>query len=210
MIYKNYFKRPLDILLAVLGLILFSPIILVIIIILTISYKGTPFFIQKRPGKNEKIFSVFKFKTMNDKTDNDGNLLPDADRLTPIGIFIRKTSLDELPQLVNIIKGEMSLIGPRPLLIRYLPHYTPEERIRFDARPGITGLAQISGRNFLSWEDRFKKDVTYVSSISFINDAKIFWTTVIKVVKGADIEVDQTSAEMEAMDTQRIRLSKSN
>lgn len=210
MIYKKYFKRPLDIIMAVVGLFIFSPLILIITFVLAISYKGTPFFTQKRPGKNEKIFSVFKFKTMNDKTDIDGNLLPDTDRLTSIGRFIRKTSLDELPQLINILKGEMSLIGPRPLLIRYLPHYTPEERLRFEVRPGITGLAQISGRNFLSWEEKFKKDVTYVSSISFINDAKIFWTTVIKVIKGDDIEVDQSTTEMEAMDTLRIRLSKSN
>ena len=195
---------------ALSALILFFPIILTIALVLTISYKGSPFFVQKRPGRHEKIFSVLKFKTMNDKTDNEGKLLPDTLRLTPVGKFIRKTSMDELPQLVNILKGEMSLIGPRPLLIRYLPHYTEEERVRFNARPGITGLAQVSGRNFLSWEEKFKYDVSYTNSISFLNDAKIFWITVIKVIKGSDIEVDQTAVEMEAMDTQRIRLGKSN
>ncbi len=204
MIYKNYFKRPLDFLMALTGLIVFSPILLIAIIVLTISFKESPFFTQKRPGRHEKIFSVLKLKTMNSKKDAQGNLLPDTDRLTPLGIFIRKTSIDELPQLVNVLKGDMSLIGPRPLLIRYLPYHTEREKKRFLIRPGITGLAQISGRNFISWEERFAKDVEYMENLTFKMDAKIFWSTVMKVMSSDDIEVDpQGNPDMQFLDIER-------
>ena len=204
MIYKNYFKRPLDFILALVGLIILSPIILISIIILAISFKESPFFTQRRPGKNEKIFSVLKLKTMNSKKDDQGNLLPDTERLTPMGIFIRKTSIDELPQLINVLKGDMSLIGPRPLLIRYLPYHTEREKKRFLIRPGITGLAQISGRNFISWEDRFEKDVEYYENLTFATDVKIFWKTLMKIISSEDIEVDpQGNPEMEFLDIER-------
>ncbi len=204
MIYKNYFKRPLDFLMALTGLIVFSPILLIAIIVLTISFKESPFFTQKRPGRHEKIFSVLKLKTMNSKKDAQGNLLPDTDRLTPMGIFIRKTSIDELPQLINVLKGDMSLIGPRPLLIRYLPYHTEREKKRFLIRPGITGLAQISGRNFISWEERFAKDVEYMENLTFKMDAKIFWSTVMKVMSSDDIEVDpQGNPGMQFLDIER-------
>ncbi|OQD43087.1 hypothetical protein BUL40_08335 [Croceivirga radicis] len=202
--YKNYFKRPLDILMALTALILFAPVMLLTAIVLAIGFKESPFFTQRRPGKNEKIFAVLKFKTMNSKTDAHGNFLPDTDRLTPLGIFIRKTSLDELPQLINVLKGDMSLIGPRPLLIRYLPYYTEEERKRFLLKPGITGLAQVSGRNFISWEDKFKKDVEYLENLSFTMDLKIIWLTILKIFKSDGIEVDPNSNPvMLAMDIAR-------
>ncbi len=204
MIYKNYFKRPLDFMMALGGLIVLSPILLIAIIVLAIGFRGNPFFTQRRPGKNEKIFSVLKLKTMTNKKDAAGNLLPDSERLTPLGIFIRKTSIDELPQLINVLKGDMSLIGPRPLLIRYLPYHTEEERRRFSIRPGITGLAQISGRNFITWEDRFAKDVEYVDNLTFAMDAKIFWETLKKVISSDDIEVDpQSNPKMEFLDVER-------
>ena len=204
MIYKKYFKRPLDVLLALIGLIVFSPLLLISIIVLAISFKESPFFLQKRPGKNEKIFSVLKLKTMNSKKDANGNLLSDTERLTPLGIFIRKTSIDELPQLINVLKGDMSLIGPRPLLIRYLPYHTEREKKRFLIRPGITGLAQVSGRNFITWENRFAKDVEYVENITFATDMKIFWLTFMKVISSDDIEVDpQSNPGMEFLDIER-------
>ncbi|SIQ78009.1 sugar transferase [Maribacter ulvicola] len=204
MIYKKYFKRPLDFILALFGLLVFSPIIVITIIILAISFKENPIFTQRRPGKNEKLFSVFKLKTMNSKKDADGNLLSDTERLTPLGIFIRKTSIDELPQLVNVLIGDMSLIGPRPLLIRYLPYHTEREKKRFLIRPGITGLAQISGRNFISWEDRFEKDVQYYENLTFATDLKIFWQTLMKVVSSDDIEVNpQGNPGMEFLDVER-------
>lgn len=204
MIYKNYFKRPLDFIMALSGLIVFSPILLIAIIILAISFKESPFFTQKRPGKHQKIFSVLKLKTMNSKKDVNGNLLPDTDRLTPLGVFIRKTSIDELPQLINVLKGDMSLIGPRPLLIRYLPYHTERELKRFLIRPGITGLAQISGRNFISWEERFERDVEYMENLTFRMDAKIFWSTVMKVMSSDDIEVDpQANPGMQFLDIER-------
>ncbi|WP_321826984.1 sugar transferase [Maribacter dokdonensis] len=204
MIYKTYFKRPLDFILALCGLLILSPIILITIVILTISFRESPFFIQKRPGKNEKIFSVLKLKTMNSRKDANGNLLPDSERLTPMGIFIRKTSIDELPQLINVLTGDMSLIGPRPLLIRYLPYYTTEEKKRFLIRPGITGLAQISGRNFMSWEDKFIKDIEYMEQMSFKNDLIIIFKTIEKIFNPGEIDVDPNSnPSMLAMDLQR-------
>ncbi|MGO4921001.1 sugar transferase [Maribacter spongiicola] len=204
--YKKFFKRPLDFLLATFGFILVFPIVFITAIILAISFRESPFFVQRRPGRHEKIFSILKLKTMNNKRDADGNLLPDSERLTPLGVFVRKTSIDELPQLLNVIKGEMSLIGPRPLLIRYLPYYTTEERKRFSARPGITGLAQVSGRNLITWESKFENDVTYVENLSFTNDVKILWLTFQKVLKSADIEVDpNANPTTEAMDLIRQR-----
>ena len=202
--YRKFFKRPLDFLLALFGLILVSPVIIIALIILALSFRENPFFLQKRPGRHERIFSVIKLKTMNSRKDANGNLLSDTERLTPLGIFIRKTSIDELPQLINVLKGEMSLIGPRPLLIRYQPYYTKEERKRFLIRPGITGLAQISGRNYITWEDRFAKDVEYSENITLAMDAQIIWKTFLKVLKSDDIEVDPTAnPDMEYLDIER-------
>ncbi|PHN93338.1 sugar transferase [Maribacter sp. 6B07] len=190
--YK-YLKRLFDIVLSLFGLLVLSPILLVVAVILALDFKDTPFFTQSRPGKNEKIFKVFKFKTMNNKKDENGELLSDTERLTSLGIFIRKTSIDELPQLFNVLIGDMSLIGPRPLLVKYLPYYRPEERIRFSVRPGITGLAQITGRNYMSWDEKFKKDIYYVKNLSFKQDAQIFYKTLIKVFKTSDVELDQSN-----------------
>jgi len=204
MIYKNYFKRPLDIFLCFTALLVFSPILIIAVLAIAISFGENPFFTQARPGKHKKVFKVLKLKTMNSKKDAEGNLLSDTERLTPFGIFIRKTSLDELPQLVNVIKGDMSIIGPRPLLVRYLPYYTEEENRRFLIRPGITGLAQVSGRNFMSWQDKFKKDVEYMDNMSFVNDMKIYIKTVEKVLNPGEIEVDPNSNPlMLAMDLER-------
>ncbi|ASV28851.1 sugar transferase [Maribacter cobaltidurans] len=188
-----YVKRLFDIVLSLLGLIILSPILLVVALFLFWDFKGTPFFTQQRPGKKEEIFHVLKFKTMNNKKDASGNLLPDTERLTPLGIFIRKTSIDELPQLINVLKGDMSLIGPRPLLVKYLPYYKQEERIRFTVRPGITGLAQISGRNYMTWDEKFKKDIQYVQNMSFSQDLFIFYKTIFKIFKTSDVELDQSS-----------------
>tara|TARA_R110000737_G_scaffold266025_1_gene273663 strand:- start:6784 stop:7401 length:618 start_codon:yes stop_codon:yes gene_type:complete len=192
MLYKKYLKRIFDFLFAFSVLTILFPILVIVALILFFDFKGNPFFTQKRPGKNEKIFSILKFKTMNDHKDEHGELLPDTDRLTVLGIFVRKTSIDELPQLYNVLIGEMSLIGPRPLLVRYLPYYTQEERLRFAVKPGITGLAQVSGRNFLTWEQKFEKDVIYVKNLSFSQDAKIFFKTILKVFNSEGIEVDQS------------------
>ncbi|SEC17502.1 Sugar transferase involved in LPS biosynthesis (colanic, teichoic acid) [Maribacter dokdonensis] len=188
-----YLKRLFDIVLSLFGLLVLSPILLVVAIILALDFKDTPFFTQSRPGKNEKIFKVLKFKTMNNKKDKNGELLSDTERLTALGIFIRKTSIDELPQLFNVLIGDMSLIGPRPLLVKYLPYYKPEERIRFSVRPGITGLAQVTGRNYMSWDEKFRKDIYYVKNLSFKQDAQIFYKTLIKVFQTSDVELDQSS-----------------
>ena len=181
--YKIYFKRFLDFFAALIGLLLLSPIFLLATIGLFFANNGKPFFFQTRPGKNEKLFQIIKFKTMNDKKDAAGNLLSDAERLTPIGSFVRKTSLDEIPQLLNVLKGDMSLIGPRPLLIQYLPLYNSIQKKRHDIRPGITGWAQVNGRNAISWEQKFAYDVWYVENCTFLLDVKILLLTVKKVFK---------------------------
>jgi lipopolysaccharide/colanic/teichoic acid biosynthesis glycosyltransferase len=179
--YKLVFKRIFDLLLSLIGLLLMLPILFVIAMLLFIVNNGKPFFFQKRPGKNENVFSIIKFKTMTDKKDNNGNLLSDAERLTKIGKFVRKNSIDELPQLINVLKGDMSLIGPRPLLVEYLSRYSEEQKSRHNVKPGITGWAQVNGRNAISWEDKFKLDVWYVKNISFVLDLKIFLMTIKKV-----------------------------
>lgn len=180
--YKTLFKPFLDFLAALIGLLLLSPIFLVVTLALLFANNGKPFFFQKRPGKNERIFNIIKFKTMNDKKDAQGNLLPDAERLTTVGKWVRKTSLDELPQLINVLKGDMSFIGPRPLLVKYLPYYTKKERLRHTVRPGITGLAQVNGRNTLAWNDRLMMDVQYVENLSAALDLKVFFKTLKKVL----------------------------
>lgn len=179
--YSNYLKPLLDFLAAFAGLVILSPVIIIVGILLFIANDGKPFFFQKRPGKDERIFSIVKFKTMNDKKNAEGTLLPDAERLTSVGAFVRKTSLDEIPQLFNVLKGDMSLIGPRPLLPEYLPLYNHEQKKRHQVRPGITGWAQVNGRNAISWKQKFEYDVWYVNNVSFALDLKILFKTVKKV-----------------------------
>jgi undecaprenyl phosphate N,N'-diacetylbacillosamine 1-phosphate transferase len=180
--YKTFFKRILDFSAALFGFMLLSPIFVFVMIGLFIANNGNPFFFQVRPGKNERLFKIIKFKTMNDKKDKEGNLLADSERLTKIGAFVRKTSLDEIPQLLNVLKGDMSLIGPRPLLVHYLPLYNETQKQRHNIRPGITGWAQINGRNAISWNQKFEYDVWYVQHCSFLLDLKILSLTVNKVV----------------------------
>jgi lipopolysaccharide/colanic/teichoic acid biosynthesis glycosyltransferase len=194
--YRSTFKRLLDFTVSFCVLIIASPLLIITAGLLAIFQKTNPFFVQKRPGKNEKIFKLVKFKTMSDKRDGEGNLLPDKERLTGIGKFVRKTSLDELPQLINVLKGDMSLIGPRPLLVKYLAHYNEHQRRRHEVRPGITGWAQVNGRNELSWEDKFDHDVWYVENMNFLLDLKIFWMTFLKVIKSEGIS-SKTNATME-------------
>lgn len=194
--YRNFFKRILDFICSLIGFIILLPIFLFLTIFLTIANNGKPFFFQQRPGKNNKIFEVVKFRTMNDKKDAQGNLLSDKDRLTSLGRFIRKTSLDEIPQLINVIKGDMSLVGPRPLLLEYLPLYNEEQIRRHEVRPGITGWAQINGRNAISWKDKFELDVWYIDNISISLDIRILLQTILKVFKSEGISSD-TSLTME-------------
>lgn len=179
--YKSLFKRILDFTAALIGFIFLSPVFIVVMIGLFFANQGKPFFFQTRPGKNEKLFNIIKFKTMNDKKDSNGELLSDSERLTKIGSFVRKTSLDEIPQLLNVIKGDMSLIGPRPLLAHYLPLYSDFQKQRHNIRPGITGWAQINGRNAISWQQKFEYDVWYVTHCNFILDIKILFLTLKKV-----------------------------
>lgn len=188
--YKSYFKRFIDVVASLIGLIILSPIFVVVMIGLYFANQGKPFFFQARPGKGERIFKIIKFKTMNDKKDHNGNLLPDAERLTAIGAFVRKTSLDEIPQLINVLKGDMSLIGPRPLRTYYLPIYNEEQKKRHDVRPGITGWAQVNGRNTISWTKKFELDLYYVNNISFMLDFKVFFLTVKKVIVREGISKD--------------------
>lgn len=179
--YKNYIKRLIDFSAAFLGLLILSPVFIVVMIGLFVANQGKPFFFQPRPGKGSEIFKIVKFKTMNDKKDANGNLLSDAERLTAIGSFVRKTSLDEIPQLINVLKGDMSLIGPRPLLVQYLPLYDAHQARRHEVKPGITGWAQVNGRNAISWKQKFDYDVWYVDNVSFGLDVKIFFLTIKKV-----------------------------
>lgn len=198
--YRDFFKRGIDIAVSGCALLVLSIPLAAVTVWLHFANKGAgAFFFQERPGKNGKIFKVVKFKTMTDERDAAGALLPDAQRLTKVGRFVRSTSIDELPQLWNVFKGDMSLIGPRPLLVKYLPLYTPEQARRHEVRPGITGWAQCHGRNAISWQKKFELDVWYVDHISFITDCKVVLTTIKKVVKRADIS-SETSATMEAFD----------
>lgn len=194
--YKNIIKPIFDFLLAIIGILLFSPLFVILTIILYFANRGQPFFFQLRPGKGGKLFRIIKFKTMNNKRDTGGNLFPDAERLTKIGELIRKTSLDEIPQLLNVIKGEMSLVGPRPLLPSYLELYNDFQKRRNEVKPGITGWAQINGRNHISWEKKFKYDVWYVDHVSFWLDFKILIITILRVIKSEGInEEGQATSE---------------
>lgn len=185
--YKRYVKKPLDISLALILIIAVLPVLTIVYIVLSVNNRGKVFFVQSRPGKGGKVFNIVKFKTMNDRKDDNGDLLPDFERLTVIGKFIRKTSIDELPQLINVVRGELSLVGPRPLLVDYLPLYNSFQMRRHEVTPGITGWAQVNGRNAISWEDKFILDVWYVDNISFALDIKILWMTIIKTLKRTDI-----------------------
>ena len=182
-LYRNVIKRLLDFITASIGFILLFPVFAITWFVLMIKNNGSAFFFQERPGKNERIFKIIKFKTMNDKKDAKGELLPPGERLTKTGIFVRKYSLDEIPQLLNVIKGDMSLIGPRPLLIKYLPRYNAFQKQRHDIKPGITGWAQVNGRNAISWEQKFEYDVWYVNNLTFALDLKILFLTLYKVLK---------------------------
>ncbi|GAB3535586.1 sugar transferase [Pontibacter brevis] len=189
-LYPQYIKPLLDFIIALTAFIILLPVILLVVLFLLIANKGDAFFVQPRPGKGGRVFHIIKFKTMNDKKDKQGNLLPDAQRLTPVGSFVRKTSLDELPQLLNVIKGDMSLVGPRPLLVDYLPWYDERQQRRHDVKPGITGWTQVNGRNALSWGQKFEHDVWYVENISFALDMKILFMTVGKVLKSEGISAE--------------------
>lgn len=186
--YKYFFKRVFDFLIALTSLILLSPIFLLLTILGRIIMKGNPFFSQERPGKDEKIFKLIKFRSMTEQRDENGNYLPDEKRLTKYGMFLRKSSLDELPELINILKGDMSLVGPRPLLVSYLDLYTEEEKHRHDVRPGLTGLAQMHGRNFLTWEEVFAYDLDYIKNITLINDVRIILGTIRVLLNHKDVE----------------------
>lgn len=210
-IYARYIKRLMDFFLSFCALVVLSPVLLVLTVIGGVVMKGNPFFVQERPGKidpktgKERIFKLIKFRTMTCEKDKNGNLLPDDKRLTPYGNFIRKCSLDELLELINILKGDMSIVGPRPLLVKYLPLYTEKQRHRHDVRPGLTGLAQISGRNTLSWEDRFEIDLQYVRRISFLEDIEIILRTVKKVIvrEGISSATSETMEEFMGADTEQ-------
>lgn len=196
MLYRKYIKRLLDITLSIFALILLSPVILIASILVRIKLGSPVLFKQKRPGKGEKIFVLYKFRTMTSTKDENGNLLPDELRLTKFGKFLRSTSLDELPELINIIKGDMSIVGPRPLLVDYLPRYNEEQKHRHDVRPGLTGLAQVNGRNSISWEEKFTYDVEYTRKVSFLLDMIIVIKTILSVISRKGIS-SETSATME-------------
>ena len=206
--YKHFFKRFLDFWIALIGLICISPVLLVVTIWLHFANKGAgAFFLQERPGKDAKIFKVIKFKSMTDERDANGNLIDDDLRLTKAGKFVRSTSIDELPQLINILKGDMSIVGPRPLLPRYLPYYTEREKLRHTVRPGMTGLAQVNGRNTNNWDSRLELDVQYVENLSFINDISIVCKTIVNVISKKDLEVIPSGRYL---DEERKELQKIN
>ena len=194
-IYAKYIKRVIDFFLSFCAIVVLSPILIILTVIGAIAMKGNPFFTQLRPGKNEKIFRLIKFRTMSCQTDSDGNLLPDDKRLTKYGKFLRSTSLDELPELINILKGDMAIVGPRPLLPEYLPYYTETERHRHDVRPGLTGLAQINGRNSIKWDERFRLDIDYVKNISFKKDFELIIKTILKVLNRSDVSENTNLTE---------------
>lgn len=205
-IYARYIKRLLDFIFSLCAIIVLFPILLVLTVVGAIVMKGNPFFVQERPGKNEKIFKLIKFRTMTCEKDKDGNLLPDAERLIKYGKLLRSTSLDELPELINILKGNMSVIGPRPLLVSYLPWYTEREKHRHDVRPGLSGLAQVNGRNYIDWDMRLELDVQYVGNITFKGDVRIFFQTVLKFLKKQDIAVDTNSVEPNFAEKRSLKL----
>ncbi|WP_420388665.1 sugar transferase [Roseivirga sp.] len=186
-LYSKFFKRLIDLILSLILFLLSSPLFIIVSILLFFSNSGSPYFLQRRPGKRGRMFSIFKFKTMNDSRDEFGELLPDKDRITVVGKYVRSLSLDEIPQILNVILGQMSLVGPRPLLEEYLPLYTESQRRRHEVKPGITGWAQVNGRNNLDWETKFDLDIWYVDNLSFMLDLKILWLTLIKVVKSEGI-----------------------
>lgn len=204
--YKKYLKRILDFCLSLLALLVLSPVLLVLTVVGAAVMGGNPFFTQLRPGKDEKIFKLIKFRSMTNKKDADGKLLPDEQRLTKYGKLLRSTSLDELPELINILKGDMSLVGPRPLLVEYLPYYTQEERHRHDVRPGLTGLAQVNGRNNLTWEQKFAYDLEYIDRLSLRNDVAILLKTVGKVLKKSDIAVGNEYKGGKFLDERRDKI----
>lgn len=187
--YAKYIKRILDFVLSLVALIVLSPVLLIVAILVRVKLGSPVIFKQQRPGKNEKIFTLYKFRTMTDKKDENGNLLPDSERLTKFGKLLRSTSLDELPELVNILKGDMAIVGPRPLLVEYLPYYTEKEKHRHDVRPGLTGFAQTNGRNAVNWDKRFQLDIEYIKNITLKNDLNIILQTIKKVLKKEDILV---------------------
>ena len=193
--YEKYIKRLTDIVCALLAITVFSPIYILVAVLVRVKLGSPIIFKQARPGLNEKIFTLYKFRTMTEKKDENGNLLPDDIRLTKFGRLLRKTSLDELPEAFNILKGDMSIVGPRPLLVSYLPYYTEEERHRHDVRPGLTGLAQVNGRNFVNWDNRLAFDIDYVKNITFCNDVYIIFQTAFKFIKRQDIAVDTNKVE---------------
>lgn len=195
MMYAHFFKRLIDFILSLLAIVVLSPLLLILTIVGAIKMKGNPFFTQDRPGKDEKIFKLIKFRTMTNERDQYGNLLPDGDRLIPYGRFLRSTSLDELPELINILKGDMAIVGPRPLLVQYLPYYTVAEKHRHDVRPGLTGLAQVNGRNLVKWDQRLAYDVEYVKKITFVGDLNIILRTIKKVFAKEDVAVDPESVD---------------
>lgn len=204
--YRYFFKRLLDFVLSLLAIIVLSPVLLITAILVRSKLGSPVIFKQERPGKNEKIFTLYKFRTMTDEKDKEGNLLPDEVRLTKFGKMLRSTSLDELPELFNILKGDMSIVGPRPLLVSYLPYYNEEEKHRHDVRPGLTGLAQVSGRNYIAWDDRFKKDVEYVSNQSFLLDIKVIINTIKIVLKKSDIATDTRTVESNFAEERKAKI----
>lgn len=202
--YAKYIKRVLDFVLSLMALIVLSPLLVILIILGAVFMRGNPFFTQARPGKNEKIFKLIKFRTMDNRKDKDGKLLPDDVRLNKYGRILRSTSLDELPELINILIGDMSIVGPRPLLVKYLPRYNEEQRHRHDVRPGLTGYAQAHGRNAVAWEEKFKMDVWYTRNISFITDVKVIIDTVKVVLKRDGISSDTSATMEEFMGTKEV------
>ena len=203
--YKKYFKRVMDFVLSLMAIVVLSPVLLIVAVLVRTKLGSPVLFKQERPGKDEQIFKLYKFRTMTDEKDENGNLLPDEVRLTKFGKMLRSTSLDELPELFNILKGDMSIIGPRPLLVEYLPYYTERESLRHTVRPGLSGLAQVCGRNYLEWDKRLAKDVEYVENMSFVFDVKIIWMTVMQTIKKQDIAVDTNKVEPNFAEERRCK-----